>query len=205
MRSDTWTRKRAMRLKAALAVMVAVVGGGCAGKAPQEQGPFTGSDSLRPRAYPSIDYDHPLFGEGVEVASVADAQSRVTFDVYTPRIAHNPHIFVSSTLDDPNLALVYFVFDDDRYGRLVVAEGHPEVADPASRLAGYEALVATNGQPDVHSIAEIVYIRGGIPALRGHADFNDHGTIEWVEDGVQFKIMGPSITQEEATAAADDL
>jgi hypothetical protein len=99
---------------------------------------------------------------------------------------------------------VYLVYEASPYGLLWVVEGPPDIADDHERLTAYENRVDANGTEGLSSIAEVVLVRGGVPALVGTGS-NGVATAELVENGVQFNILGPKLGRDGAVAIAESI
>jgi hypothetical protein len=99
---------------------------------------------------------------------------------------------------------VYFVYEASPYGLLWVVETLPDIPGDQERLTAYENRVAANGTEGLRSIAEVVVIRGGTPALVGTGS-NGVATVEFVEGGVQFSILGPKLARDDAVAIAESI
>ena len=142
----------------------------------------------------------PFRGEGVVVPTVQAAQDFMPFAVYEPKGLGIPTIYVS-----PERMAMYFVYPNSKYGEVWIAESLPDIPDEDERLAGYEATVASNGDENNHSIAQIVSVRDGIPALTGTSDTSDVATIAWVENGVEMYVKGPTLTQAQVLEIANSI
>jgi hypothetical protein len=106
------------------------------------------------------------------------------------------NVFVGN--NPPDAAI--FVYDSVVFGRVWVGESLPDIPDDASRAEAYAAMVAQNGQPDERYTSEIISIRVGVTALLRYASDppSDPTVIEWVEKGVQFQALGPTLTSDQA-------
>lgn len=152
-----------------------------------------------------LDMAEPFRGAGTVVPSVEAAQDLLPFQVHDPQGLGPATIYVSPQDRPAALMAVYFVYQTSPYGEVWIAESFPDIPDDEERLASYEATVASNGDPQVHSIAQVVTVRNGIPALTGTSDHDDIATIEWVEEGVQFYVKGPTLTQDQVLSIANSI
>lgn len=181
-----------------LAAVVAVLFLASCGQREIEHGPGGGvaGDGGGGPAQEQFDWSRPFNGTGVQIAGLAalDA-SKPSFPVYIPKLSDPMTIFAppgpDGTADD---YAVFFVYDDPRDGAVWVGESAPDLSGPESeRIASYEARVMDNGQPEIGSTAEIVTIREGTTALMLTLD--DISSLQWVEGGTQFYLLGPKLTR----------
>ena len=151
-------------------------------------------------------WDRPFMGNGVRISSTAAlAALEPTFPVYVPKTSDPMQIFGPPGPDGTagNYAF-FFVLDDPTDGTVWVAESAPDLnGSAADRLASYKDIVSENGQPDIHSTAEIVTIRGGTPALLG--TMNGLSSLEWVVGGTQVHLMGPTLTRSQVLDVANSI
>ena len=146
-----------------------------------------------PAAENDFDWTHPWRGQGVQVASAAQAQQALSFQLRTPGGPDGLQgIYLPPQPRAAQLMAVWFVYNNSKYGIAWVGESLPDVPDDQQRLAGYEETVSNNGSRGAAQ-AEIVQIRGGDAALLGTSESG--GTLEWVEKGVQFDVQGPTLTR----------
>ena len=145
-------------------------------------------------------------GNGVRIASTAALMAlEPTFPVYIPKTSDPTRLFgppgPNGTAE--NYA-VFFVLDDPKDGAIWIAESAPDLdGTAADRLANYRDIVSENGQPEIHSTAEIVTIRGGTPALLG--TMNGLSSLEWVDGGTQVQLMGSTLTRRKVLEVANSI
>ena len=138
----------------------------------------------------------------MQASSFEAARSMTSFPLYEPQGLGSPRIFLSSPRGTADA--VWFVYDAPRYGRIWVGESAPDILDESERLDTYQEIVAENGKRNISGHAELVRVRGRDPALLG-TSADAPATLEWVEDGVQFYVEGPTLTQDQAIAIANSL
>src|SRR5438093_11887551 len=147
--------------------------------------------------------------EGIQVSSIDEAQDRnSTFSIVEPKNLAQPLVFVGPfPRPDKNDTSVFLVYDDQSYGRVWVHEQLPDIEDPAERMKSYQASVTESRGPDYHAIADLLTIRSDIPALIWTSDDREviPTIIHWVEDGVQFTVLGPTLTRDQAIEIANGL
>jgi hypothetical protein len=145
----------------------------------------------------------PWHGGGVQVASPADAQQQLPFHMLTPRAPDGLRgIYLPPGGRPSDLMAVWFVYKSAKYGWVWVSQSLPDVSDPAQRQAGWGDDVAHDGDPGAPQ-CEVTTIRGATQSLLCTSDSG--GTLEWVEDGVQFRIMGPTLTRQDLLGLANGL
>ena len=150
----------------------------------------------------ATDWDHPFQGQGLLVGSV-EAAKDVNFPIVTPTALGNPAgIYV--TPEPPSTAAVAFMYDSPVYGRVIVIESLPDIPDAQARMQAYQDRVANNGQPGFWTTSEIVTLNNGDPAIVGTSKYYS-ATIEWVDSDVQFSVIGPQLTGDQAVAIANGL
>lgn len=132
---------------------------------------------------------------GDQVGSAGEAREAARFELHVPRNLGHQRIFVLSGGD-----AVFFAFRNSTEGIVWVAESAPDIENDDERLAAYRTVAA--GQKGTCGNADLVHIRGGIPALLSYSD-DEHAYIEWVEGGVQFNVRGPSISRERIVTLAN--
>jgi hypothetical protein len=153
------------------------------------------------------DWTAPFAGEGFAQSSLDAAQSLITsFTLHDPQGLGEAQIFVAPDRSPDNEA-VMFVYQHPTYGPVWVAETLPEIGNEEDRLAAYEAQVAMNDDPDTHITFEVARIRSGELAL---LQYSEDPTVipprlEWVEDGVQIQVLGPSLTRDDILKIGEHL
>jgi hypothetical protein len=166
------------------------------------------SSQVSPRvAGATLDYDHPLGLGATKVNSSDEARRYLSFD---PLLANNlgdprdilVETWKGDTGEDTRLhqfALIYVTYE---YGKVVVIERPAQ--QTASEFAAFAArLVARSQEPQVQGHAEVVATRGS-QALITVAESQDLATIDWIEKGVQFEVLGPSLTRNQVVQIADN-
>jgi hypothetical protein len=153
------------------------------------------------------DWTQPFCGEGLEQSSLQAAQSLITsFSLYDPQGLGEARILVAP--DRPSDAeAVMFVYQNPTYGSVWVAETLPDIVDETDRRSAYEAQADLNGDPDSHVTSEVVTIRSGELAL---LQYSEDPTViptrlEWVENGVQIQVLGPSLTRDSILKIGNEL
>jgi hypothetical protein len=101
-------------------------------------------------------------------------------------------------------AAVAFKFDSQDYGRVIVIESLPDIPDPATRIAAYQDRVGNNGQPGYWTTSTIVTLATGDPAIVGTSP-SYPATVEWVTKEVQFAVIGPTLTGDQAVVIANGI
>ena len=173
----------------------------CARVRPVETGGPTPA-SLPPGDSQPTDWDHPFQGNGVQVASMEVASEDVSFNIVDPAgLGDANGIYV--TPGPKERAAVAFMYDSP-YGRVIVIEGLPDIPDAESRMAAYEDSVAHNGHPGYWTTSTIVTLASGDPAIVGASPYSS-STIEWVTNGVQFSVIGPELTSDQAVSIANGI
>lgn len=164
------------------------------------------SQSPRATAQPSnvferIDWTAPFSGSGVVVSSVAEAERFLGFTVHVPgALGTESVIYVSpeAPLQDMAMAFVYQLAD---FGQVWITEYLPYQPDESLRAADYDEVVKGNGGANVQGTAEIATVRADELALMTYSE--QGGYIEWVEDGVQITISGPTLTRDDLLELVD--
>jgi hypothetical protein len=155
-------------------------------------------------ASPKTNWDAPLI-DGVSQPSVAAAQGLVRFKIVSPAIGTPALIQVDSPAQMPeNERTVAFVFHTAAYGTVVVEESEQGDWTLDRFRARASAPVAQAGNasstpgPGLHPF-QMVPVRktSGLLATSGEV-----GSIMWIENGVLFRILGPSVTTEQVQKLA---
>ncbi|MFN2544123.1 MAG: hypothetical protein ABR600_06075 [Actinomycetota bacterium] len=89
---------------------------------------------------------------------------------------------------------VWFTYLSDQYGWVWISEGPPDLPD-ALRQASWERDVATNPGTDGHDGCGIMVVREAVSAIACASDTGGGG-LEFVQDDVQFHVIGPSLSRE---------
>jgi hypothetical protein len=209
------TTGRAYRQFAAIGLLALAVGS-CARSVPARSGSATepspsNSHELRTPAEgahePRIpDWNKPFAGHGIVVSSASEAAALIkAFPVYGPAGLGQADI-ISVTAGTPPDAVI-FVYTNSSYGMVWVGESTLDIPDEETRLASYRASVAENGNPDYYYTSEIVSVRQGLTGFLQTSD--DSATfptfIEWVDGAVQYEVLGPTLSKDDALAIANSL
>lgn len=158
------------------------------------------------------DWDTPFGSQGKLLASIDEAKALITaFSVVTPGGLGTPKgTYVPSEKRPPDGMAVIIVYDSDKYGRVWVAESLPDIESDVDREAYYEGRVSENGAPEIIATAEIVTVRVGETGfLQYSSDPTVNPTsiyptnIQWLENGVQFQVLGPTLTTDQAVEIAN--
>jgi hypothetical protein len=94
-----------------------------------------------------------------------------------------------------------FVITDPAYGVVWLSEHKPELGQQ-ERLEYYHAAEDSNGDPAKHSTAKIVTLRGGTTGLLGEGD-DGIGVLQWVDGGIEYFVLGPELSADEALRFAE--
>jgi len=100
---------------------------------------------------------------------------------------------------------VAFIADSPKYGRVVVVESSPDVPDALVRHQSYVNQVSQNGTDGVHGTASIVKVREGIEGLLTTSEDGSRSALEVVYGGVQFTILGPTLSAAQAIDIANGM
>ena len=68
---------------------------------------------------------------------------------------------------------------------------------PQERLDSYRAAEESNGDPNKHSIAHIVTLRGGSTGLLGEGE-DGIGVLQWVDGSPEYFVLGPHLSADQA-------
>ncbi len=193
-------RARTSRVALVLAILI-LLGTACAntrgagaGSSPVEGLPEGDSGGF-------VGWEEPFNGSGIEVVSLEAAAQDLSFVPYGPKPSAlgEPTVFESPEGTPRAFMAITLVFHSDVWGIVWLVESLPDIADPDARVQAYEARVAENDDPQVHTQAQFAHIREELPALAGE------GTVEWVENGVQLYIKGESLQGTDALQIAETI
>ncbi len=154
----------------------------------------------------SSDWGRPFNGGGVPLDDTAAFLAlHPSFHVYAPNTPDPVKVFAApgpggSAGNDA----VFFVLDDSKDGTIWIGESAPDIRSEADRLALYHEAASENGQPGIHGTAEIVTIRGGVPALLGTSQ-DGMCTLQWVEKDTQIHLLGPALIRDRVLEIAAEL
>jgi hypothetical protein len=152
---------------------------------------------------PSTDWNNP-FG-GIEVPGLGAAQQLLPFNVYEPQGLGDPvKVILTPPEYVPERRAVAFSYDTPLYGRVVVMQHFPDVPADSWEESNQE-WVAMNGQPNVSGTSEFVTVRGGTKAFVTTSEDQSLATVFWLNDGVEFIVMGPALDRAKALEVAETI
>ncbi len=153
-----------------------------------------------------VDWDHPLGIEAERLASAAEAQKRLPFEIVVPSGLGEP-VAIDITppaVTPPDARVVAFIYDTVDYGRVVVKEGFPDVP-PADYEETLSLVVEHSQEPDVEGTAEKLEIRGGKPAVVTTVEDGSRSSMAWLEGEIEITVRGPDIDREQVLAIGEAL
>ena len=201
-----------LRLAAALALLCSSLGPACAYRASSASGGEVTPSGVMATGHVSdgppleqVDWSGPFHGQGVPVSPSELAAAGTSFPLYTPGdFGGTTRIIVTPGEPTHGYDAVFFVTQHPFYGAVWIGESAPDIASEAERLAGYEDTASQDGNPEIHTQAKLVMIGGSVPALLGISQ-DGICTLQWVERGTQFFILGPTLSRTQVLDIADSI
>ena len=153
-----------------------------------------------------VDWDNKCMGD---VADSLDRQSTgVSYDAYVPKSLGTPiRIVVCPPLDQVSASqagdrAVVLIYDDETYGR-VIFEQYPFRDTDSFPIKAARVVGAANPGPGVE--LKIVTIRGGLTAILTNDSSRkpSRSHVIWVENGMWFTVLGPTLTSDQVLTIAN--
>lgn len=185
------------------AVLLSLLLQGCANEVVKGSAGQT-SDPASAGAADAIDFSSsPFSGSGIEVEDADSVAAMMPFHIYVPAGPSDPKVFISPEGTPKDFMALFFVFESKEYGPMWWGESLPDIPDEAQRLAYYDEVSSPGYETNSGVRSEVLRIRSGSPALLGVGPDGSYATLEWVEDGVQFVVLGPQLTRDQILTIVD--
>jgi hypothetical protein len=164
-----------------------------------------GSESLPSAAldpFKDMDWDAPIPG-AIEQPSVDAAAEYLAFVPSILPDAHPARVFVNGPLaaEQPERAIA-IEYEDDTFGLILVLEAPAQLSE-SEWYDSAQHLVDSVGDPGFYGSARLVTLDSGSTALLTVSPDGKHASVEWVEDGVERIVEGPTLADTEPVSIAN--
>jgi hypothetical protein len=194
---STNTKRLTAGLVAALVLM-----GACA-----RREAATGGGEQHPHQERStINWDNPI--AGVRVDALESVAALFPFDILMPEGLGSPFKILMTPPENasPESRVLAFLYNSRAYGRVVILEHIPDVPVAEYEESNQKLVQISHTQSNVRGSAEIVPVRGGLPALVTTSEDGKHSTIWWLEAGsFEIVVEGPDLNFNQVIEIANGL